>query len=215
MRGKIYVLTNDAMPEYIKIGFTAADDVETRMRQLDTTALPLPFRLHACLEVENAQTLEKLAHDVFANQRARPGREFFLLEPETAVRYLKAVSLNDPTARWVAVNNQMIDESGQTLNETQVVKPRMKNFSFSEAQMPIGSTISFVRNPQVTATVVSDTEVEFEGNTFRLSPLVRLLFERDGNSNASGAYQGPQYFTFEDEILAERRRRISHSNEED
>ena len=58
MRGKIYILTNDAMPDYIKIGFTAADDVEVRMKQLDTTGLPLPFRLYACIEVENAQQLE-------------------------------------------------------------------------------------------------------------------------------------------------------------
>jgi len=32
MRGKIYVLTNDAMPDHIKIGFTASEEVETRMK---------------------------------------------------------------------------------------------------------------------------------------------------------------------------------------
>jgi hypothetical protein len=211
MRGKIYILTNDAMPDYIKIGFTAADDVETRMKQLDTTGLPLPFRLHACIEVENAQQLEKLAHDVFATQRARSNREFFLMEAETAVRYLKAVSLNDSSARWIASEQRMIDETGEILSENQVVKPKLPSFTFSSANVPIGAEVKFVRDGSYVANVVSDTEVEFEGQILKLSPLTRLIFERLGASNSSGAYAGPQYFSYEEEILSERRRLFSIS----
>jgi hypothetical protein len=215
MRGKIYILTNDAMPDYIKIGFTAADDVEVRMKQLDTTGLPLPFRLYACVEVENAQQLERLAHDVFAHHRARANREFFLMEPETAVRYLKAVSLNDSAARWIAANQQMIDETGRRVPESQVNRPRMSPFSFSAAEVPLSSVIEFVRDPRFTATVVTDTEVEFEGTRTKLSPLVKTILERLGGSNQSGAYHGPKFFTYEDEILADRRRRLSESEESD
>jgi hypothetical protein len=211
MRGKIYILTNDAMPDYIKIGFTAADDVETRMKQLDTTGLPLPFRLHACIEVENAQQLEKLAHDVFATQRARSNREFFLMEAETAVRYLKAVSLNDSSARWIASEQRMIDETGEKLSENQVVKPKLPSFTFSSANVPIGAEVKFVRDGSYVAKVVSDTEVEFEGQILKLSPLTRLIFERLGASNSSGVYAGPQYFSYEEEILSERRRLFSIS----
>jgi hypothetical protein len=215
MRGKIYILTNDSMPDYIKIGFTAADDVETRIKQLDTTGLPLPFRLHACIEVENAQQLERLAHDVFASQRARSNREFFLMEPETGVRYLKAVSLNDSSARWIAADQQMIDETGRHLGESQVVKPRQANFTFSAADVPIGSEVRFVRDPAITAQVVSETEVNFEGVVMRLSPLTRIIFENKGEVNASGAYAGPDWFTFENEILSDRRRRIQQESSED
>ena len=209
MRGKIYVLTNDAMPDYIKIGLTSSDDVETRMKQLDTTGLPLPFRLHACIEVDNAQKLEKLAHDVFASHRARPNREFFLMQPETAVRFLHAVSLNDTTAHWVAVDQRMIDESGQALPEDGVVRPKRAKFTFGSAGVPIGSEVAFVREPSYLATVVSENEVEFEGARIKLSPLARVLFERIGQANASGAYQGPLYFSYQDEILTDRRRRLS------
>lgn len=209
MRGKIYILTNDSMPDYIKLGFTASDDVETRMRQLDTTGVPLPFRLHACIEVDNAQKLERLAHDVFAAHRARPNREFFLMEPETAVRYLTAIGLNDPSARWVAANRQMIDEGGKTVSEEEVVKPRLSSFTFSSAGVPVGSIIEFARDSSFQATVVSETEVEFEGSVTKLSPLTRVIFERLGAANSSGAYAGPQYFSFEDEILADRRRRLA------
>jgi len=212
MRGKIYILTNDSMPDYIKIGFTAADDVETRIKQLDTTGLPLPFRLHACIEVENAQQLERLAHDVFATQRARSNREFFLMEPETAVRYLKAVSLNDSSSRWIAADQQMIDETGRHLGESQVVKPRQANFTFSAADVPIGSDIEFSRDSAITAKVVSETEVEFEGTAMKLSPLARVIFERKKEVNASGAYAGPDWFAFEGEILSDRRRRIQEES---
>lgn len=208
MRGKIYILTNDAMPDYIKIGFTTSEEVENRMKQLDTTGLPLPFRLHACIEIENAQQLEKLAHDVFSSHRARPNREFFLMEPETAVRYFRAISLNDPTARWVSVDQRMVDETGQTLREDKVVKPKQASFTFAAAGVPVGAVIEFVREPSFQATVSGENEVEFEGQRTKLSPLTRILFERIGQANASGAYQGPLYFSYEDEILSDRRRRL-------
>jgi len=37
----IYVLTNEAMPGLIKIGITSGD-VSERVKQLDTTSIPLP-----------------------------------------------------------------------------------------------------------------------------------------------------------------------------
>ena len=203
------MLTNDAMPDYIKIGFTAAEEVETRIKQLDSTGLPLPFRLHACLEIDNAQQLERLAHDVFSSHRSRPNREFFLMEAETAVRYLLAIALNDSTAHWIAADQRMIDETGQTVSEANVLKPKQTRFTFDSAGVPVGAVVVFVRDPSFEATVVGDSEVEFEGQRTKLSPLARLLFERIGQANASGAYQGPAYFSYEDEILSERRRRLA------
>jgi hypothetical protein len=37
---------------------------------------------------------------------------------------------------------------------------------------------------------------------------------RIGAGNASGAYAGPQYFTFEEELLSDRRRRLSVADHE-
>jgi hypothetical protein len=131
------------------------------------------------------------------------------------VRYLTAVSLNDSSARWVAADQQMIDETGRHLLETQVVKPKKTNFTFSAGGVPMGSDVKFIRDPAFTARVVSETEVEFEGTVIRLSPLTRLIFERKNEVNASGAYAGPDWFTFEDEILSDRRRRIEEEPTED
>ena len=42
------------------------------------------------------------------------------MEAETAVRYLLAVALNDITAHWIAADQRMIDETGQTVSESTV-----------------------------------------------------------------------------------------------
>lgn len=61
----------------------------------------------------------------------------------------------------------------------------------------IGETIAYAPNPSVTAKVVNDSEVEFEGAYWRLSPLTRELKRREGVANQSGAYQGSLYWEWD------------------
>ena len=42
-QGIVYILTNEAMPGYVKIGRTDGD-LAGRVRQLNSTGVPLPFR---------------------------------------------------------------------------------------------------------------------------------------------------------------------------
>lgn len=71
-----------------------------------------------------------------------------------------------------------------------------RGLSFLELQL-IGETISFCPDSSITAKVVSDKEVEFEGRRWLLSPLTRELFKRMGMLNKSGAHKGSQYWAFE------------------
>ncbi len=52
--GIVYIFTNEAMPGYVKIGMTQADDVAARLKQLDTTAVPLPFECRYAARVRTA-----------------------------------------------------------------------------------------------------------------------------------------------------------------
>lgn len=61
----------------------------------------------------------------------------------------------------------------------------------------IGETINFVDNPMITAKVISDSQVEFEGEKWRLSPLTRELKERAGAVSESGSYQGANYWMWD------------------
>lgn len=69
-------------------------------------------------------------------------------------------------------------------------------FSFESIGL-IGETIDFIKDPNITAKVVNDREVEFEGKLWKLSPLTRELMDRKGLLNKSGAYQGAMYWEYD------------------
>ena len=55
----VYVLTNEAMPGIVKIGRTT-DGVQSRMRSLFNTNLPLPFECAYAAEGADAVVVERL-----------------------------------------------------------------------------------------------------------------------------------------------------------
>lgn len=72
----VYVLINEAMPGYVKIGKT--EDLERRVRDLDWTNLPLPFECFYAARVRNAGFVESQLHEAFGDHRVRAKREFFV-----------------------------------------------------------------------------------------------------------------------------------------
>jgi len=47
--GIVYLLTNPFMPGLVKIGMTAQEDIDKRMKELYTTGVPVPFECrYAC-----------------------------------------------------------------------------------------------------------------------------------------------------------------------
>ena len=86
----IYILTNEAMPGYVKIGKTA-NNLEQRVRDLSaSTSIPLPFTVFYACTVKNAQFVEHQLHDAFDDNRVNPKREFFRVAPERVVAALEA-----------------------------------------------------------------------------------------------------------------------------
>lgn len=61
----------------------------------------------------------------------------------------------------------------------------------------IGDTIHFVSNPRVTATVISDSKVSFEGKEWSLGPLTRELKQREGEISKHSRFQGASYWTLD------------------
>ena len=74
--------------------------------------------------------------------------------------------------------------------------------SFQSLQL-IGVDIDFIAEPTITAKVVSDHEVEFEGKKWRLSPLTREIQTRRGLVSPSGSYSGAQYWEYDGIKLSE------------
>ncbi|MCD7771920.1 MAG: DUF262 domain-containing HNH endonuclease family protein [Oscillospiraceae bacterium] len=74
--------------------------------------------------------------------------------------------------------------------------------SFNELQI-VGEYIQFHKDPSISALVVSDNEVEFEGKRWKLSPLTKEIQDRRGEGNSSGAYRGVQYWDYDGIRLAD------------
>lgn len=212
-RGKIYIMTNDAMPGYIKIGRTTTT-LEQRMKDLDTTGVPLPFRCHYAVEVDDHEAKEKLIHDGFADHRVRQNREFFELAPERAMAILKALG-----GKEIAINNSMIDEFGQVLLETPQTE-RIVNrgkFTFKELQIPVGAELVFTRSfpdgIERKCTVINDIRsVTYNGENYTLSKLAMKFMQELGYDWTT--IQGPAFFKYNDEILSERRNRLQNEQDE-
>ena len=62
--GIVYVLTNPAMPDLVKIGMTNRDNVDARMKELFNTSVPVPFECgYACKVVGlRCEEVEKALH---------------------------------------------------------------------------------------------------------------------------------------------------------
>ena len=81
--GYVYILTNPSFKEdWVKIGMCSTP-VEQRVKQLDSTGVPLPFEIFATMQTSKYKQAEKLIHSFiskFTNLRIRNNREFFLCE---------------------------------------------------------------------------------------------------------------------------------------
>lgn len=91
-KGYVYILTNSSFREdWVKIG-QSSREVDVRSKELDNTAVPLPFEIFATLKTVKYREVERNLHKIFtdlADARIRKGREFFNITPEKALDYLK------------------------------------------------------------------------------------------------------------------------------
>ena len=205
--GKVYILTNDSMPGIIKIGVTEQETIEERIKSLDNTSVPTPFRFYFAIETKKHKEIEKLIHNAFSDYRIRNNREFFEMDPERAVSALKISG--EPE---IKLDNEMIDSEGTIIKETSSKKYK-KRFSFEFVNIPIGSELTYTRDENIKCIVKSDSEVEYNGKLYSLSKLADELLTQNGYNWKS--VQGPLYFKYNEKTLFELKKEIELSDEED
>lgn len=87
--GRVYVLSNLAMPGLLKIGYTM-NTVEGRVKELSlATGVPTSFCIEYQLECRDPAALEAYAHTFFQNQRYNGNREFFSISINEAINVLR------------------------------------------------------------------------------------------------------------------------------
>ncbi|MDO8490337.1 MAG: GIY-YIG nuclease family protein [bacterium] len=195
----IYILINEEMPGYVKIGKTSAS-LEQRVRELSTsTSVPLPFTCFYACTVKDALFVEHQLHDAFDNNRVNPRREFFQISPERVVSALKLAEIENITPKNDIVETQ---EDRYALNEA---RDRRGRFNFKKVNIPLGAELTFIRDENVKARVMdawSPRSIEFRGEITSLSHAAQQVLGYEYKVS------GTDYWTFEGETLDERRRRL-------
>jgi len=184
------------MPGIVKIGMTTSP-IESRMLQLDTTGVPLPFECYYAARVNDQKRVEKALHEAFGDHRVRKTREFFRLDPYKAKVILQLVAEEEVTPKSDVVADSDDEEA---LVEA---RKRRSRFTFSSANVPIGATLVFAKGDGYTATVIDDSRIDFRGEVTSLSASAQLIMKELGYTWV--ATQGPAFWLYEGETLKDRR----------
>ena len=94
-KGYVYILTNPSFREdYVKIG-KSLREVDVRSKELDNTAVPMPFEIYATVKTVKFNELERKFHKILtdlADARIRTNREFFKITPQKAFEHLSGIA---------------------------------------------------------------------------------------------------------------------------
>ena len=204
--GYVYILTNPSFREdWVKIG-KSSRPVDIRSKELDNTAVPLPFEIFATMKTIKYNEVEKLVHktiDRLTDLRIRQNREFFNVAPQVAldIFYDIAKTVDDAEVFLYEGNKPIVETKCGESNKREVKRPR---FKFSMCGIKIGESVTF--NPTGTIVkVATDDSIEYEGRIYKLSPFVGTYMPEE-QRNTSGAYQGAKFFSYKGKVLDDIRK---------
>lgn len=173
----VYILTNEAMPNLVKIGKTTRSDVKTRMNELYSSGVPFQFECAYAVEVDDCGTVEKALHVAFNPSRVNPKREFFSIDPEQAIAILKLLSHKEVTP---LVNEDL--KSNVSVTELEAVKQAKKrrpSINYTEMGLEKGTILTYVNDSEVEVSIVSDRKVLYNDEEVSLTRVTRELLEVD------------------------------------
>ena len=194
--GIVYLLINEAMPGFVKIGKTTRMGPQVRMDELYNTSVPVPFECVLAVKVENPDRLEKALHKAFESNRINPNREFFKIEPEQPAAILEFLISTGSENVTPSVNdaNRSIPENERKTSET--LRRSRPALNFKEMGIPEGSILRSICGGE-TVEVLSERTVSFEDEEMSLSKATQMV-------RAIDYYVGPcPYWKFEGRLLSE------------
>ena len=195
----IYILTNQSMPDTIKIGIT--DNLERRIKELDNTSLPLPFECYYAVEVEDASKIEKKIHEGLDDARIRDNREFFNTTPEQAKSILEIAEIMG--GKDVTPKDDIVEtaQDKQALEKSRKIR---KRFNFEMINIQPGTILNFVKDTTITCEVHDDRKVKFRDKITSLSDAADIVLREMGYDWS--AAQGPIWWSYQGKSLSELRR---------
>jgi hypothetical protein len=194
----VYILTNQSMPDTIKIGIT--DNLDRRIRELDNTSTPLPFECYYAVEVQDAKAIEKKIHEGLDDKRVRQSREFFNATPEQAKALLEIAEVMG--GKNVTPTEDIV-ETPQDKQALENARKNRKRFNFDMIDIKPGTVLNFVKDNTITCEVVDNTKVKFRDNVTSLSNAADSIL-REMGYDWQGV-RGPLWWTFNGKKLEDLR----------
>ena len=189
----VYILTNPAMPEWVKVG--KSKNIKSRLSNLNKkTAVPLPFVCFAALKVpsENIFNIEHGLHK-FLGLSFQKEKEFFRTSKERVLEYFEITHGMIP-------NSELLFE-GDLNKETSAEKKKAAATTFELLEIPVCSELIFIKDSKIVCKVEDKiNQVSYNGEQYSLSGLAVKLCGYNVN--------GYTRFMFEDETLWKRRQRL-------
>ena len=117
--GYVYILTNPSFREdWVKIG-KSSRPVDVRSKELDNTAVPLPFEIFATMKTMKYNEVEKLVHktiDRLTDLRIRSNREFFNVSPQKALEIFHDIAsmIDDAEVALYKDNTRLKDKDSNS-----------------------------------------------------------------------------------------------------
>lgn len=213
-KGYVYILTNPSFREdWVKIG-KSSRPVDVRSKELDNTAVPLPFEIYATLKTSKYDKVEKQIHkqiDRLTDLRIRQNREFFNIAPSVALDIMRDIAdLLEDAELAVYVEGKPIvssskdeDKKINAANEYRKRKKSKPAFKFHMVGLNVGDIIIFDAL-NLPVKVASDDKIEYEGRLWSLSAFTAEFLPEEMRT-PSGAYQGPKYFSYEGKSMWQMR----------
>lgn len=196
--GIVYLLTNPFMPGLVKIGMTAQEDIDKRMKELYTTGVPVPFECQYACRVNKADCakIEKALHTAFSPQRVNANREFFKIQVEQARAILELFHHEDVTESVSEeIQNDLTDDDKAATLKAQSKRPSLNYF---EMGIPKGSVLLWKDDPSISVIVVSERKVTYQGEEVSISALSATLKGYKTKHIAPGSY-----WTFNGKLLSD------------
>lgn len=222
--GYVYILTNPSFREdWVKIG-KSSRPVNIRSKELDNTAVPLPFEIYATIQSVKYHEIEHLVHkmiDRLTHLRIRQNRGFFNVAPHVALDIFRDIANTIDDAEIVEYSNNkpilsaegelissfqkpILSGEAKQLSSSTELRSTRERFRFSLIGIEVGELVRFDETGLMVR-VVSDNQVEHEGKVYKLSRFVRE-FLPSHLQNTSGAYQGSKYFSYHGRVLEDLRK---------
>lgn len=191
----VYLFTNPAMPEYVKVGIT--NNIERRLRDLSSrTAVAEPFECYSFLTVKgnkpSAADIEKVLH-FFLSRKYNKAKEYFKASLGEVEEFFKYVEILNPRIKYSLYKKDGKEKSKQT--------------TFEMLAIPVDAELVYKGDSSVRCIVVNNKNgVLYNGKETTVSWIACDIEKRSVNGYERFVYPASE---FPEETLWERRCRLS------